>query len=250
VVILDKTDGVQVFDSDNVILIDKDSSDLVGIISPLISNTQMSFFKLSDSFSSAVRAFLAPGDLSLLPSKVTFRSTKKLWWFKELTVGRGDEFTDAQVQTYSYAGWLKRLWFSFARKASIVFTGLPLDSNGFYDTLDGAVELGLDFADVLDIEFSIIPDFGSIGIVELDRIKTITSLESRIAWFITRFDSAEEGLEGLIQSTKSALNRAKISLLVVFVGFSSYLVRSGLSAIGNRLLACSHAVLRSSRARL
>ena len=236
VMIFEKSNSVQVFNSDNVVVVDNFSGNLMRCIFSLIGNVFMSTLKLPNSFPSMVIAFLTSRNFALMPSKFPFRLTKVLRRIKEFAIGRSDEVTDTHVNTNDCASWLKRFWLSLTRKASVVFTRLTPDGNGLNYTFDRTVELDFDFANVLDIQLSVIPDSGSVAVCELDGLPSVLALETGISRLVTGFHTPKESLECFIQTAKSTLNRTEVGFLIVFVGFSGLLVRSRLIAIGNGFL--------------
>lgn len=234
--IFEKAVGVKILNSDKVIILHKLTSDLMSRIFSLVGNTLVGAFKVSDSLTSAVRAFLSSRYSTLLNLEFALRLTKKLRRFKEFTVGCGDKVANAHVQTDNGAGFLKRFCFNFAGEAGIVFTGLSSDSDGLYTALHLPVPLDFEFAYMLDIDLSVISDLRSISIGELNRLPSVTPFESWVSGLFARLRASEESLECLIESSERALYGTEVDFLIVFVSLPLLFVCGRLVTIRDRFL--------------
>ena len=246
--VLEKSDSVKVFHSDDVIFIHQLTCDFVSCILSLIGNMFVCPLKYSNSFMSAVRTFLSTRNFALLSSELVFRLAKVFGRFKEFAFRCGDKVTDTHVKSNNSSCWFKRLRFRLSREAYIVSSSLALDNCGLDIANNRTMPFDFDFADMLDIELTVIAGLDSIAIGELDRVKAVTAFEARVSGLsFAGLYSAEEGTERFIEPFKRALNRTEVSSLIVFVGFSGYLVGCRLVSIGNRLLRFFPRVLSFSK---
>jgi hypothetical protein len=233
--ILQKSIGVKILNGDKVIVLHKLSGDFVSRVFSLIGDMLVSALKISDSLTSAVRAFLSTCDFTLLASDFSLRLAEILRRFKEFAVGRGDEVADAQIKANNSISWFKRFCLNFTREANVVFPGLPSQSNGLNLALDFPMPPDFEFADMLDIQLPVVPDFRPIAVGKLNRFPAAASLESWIAGLLASLHASEESLKRFIKTAESALARAKICPLIVFVYLPFFLVCRRLVAVGYRL---------------
>jgi len=204
VMIFHKTECIKVFDSYNIVSINDAFSYLMSGIKTLIGNMFMQPLKLSDGFTSAVRAFLSSRYHALNPSQLLLGLTKILRRGKEFAVGCSDKIRDAHIQTNYCAGFFKRFWDTVSGKADIVSVSLPSDDSRLDNAINMTVELDFDIADILGIELAIF-DADAVIVGILDRIKSVVCLESWVSGRIAGLDSTEKSFEGFIQTTEGAL---------------------------------------------
>lgn len=246
VVILQETLSVKIFHSDEVIPFHKVSGNVVGGITALIGDVLMKSLEFQNSFTSTVRAFLSASHFTLKSSELPFRLAQIFGRSKELTIRSSYQIANTHVKTHKCSCWLKEFRDVFHRKADVVSISLPFDDSCFDDAVNRAMQPDFDVANMLDIQgFAFDSDAVIVG--ELHRVKPVTSFESWVSGCFTGFHSTKERPKCFVQSAESALRGTEVGLLVIFVRFSGYLVRSGLLAVGNRFFAFFPGGLSSSK---
>ena len=233
VVVSQKTFRVKIFNSNEIVAFHKVSGNFVGSITPLISNVLVKSLEFQNSFTSTIRTFLSASYFALKSSQLPFGLAQIFGRSKELAIRSSYQIANTHVKAHKCSCWLKKFWSVFHRKADVISISLSLDYCCFDDTVNRAMQLDFDVANMLDIQgFAF--DSHAVIVGELHRVKSITSFESWVSECFTSFYSAKERSVRLIKPAKGALARAEVGLLVVFVGFPCCLVRNRLLTVGNR----------------
>jgi len=95
--ILNQTLCIQVFNSDDIILTNKLFGYFMRCITSLVSDMLVATLKVTDRFSSVLRAFNLASNRTLESSKFFLRIPKMLRWLKEFTIGSCNKVTNKAV---------------------------------------------------------------------------------------------------------------------------------------------------------
>ena len=246
VAVLQETLSVKIFHSDEVIPFHKVSGNVVGGITALIGDVLMKSLEFQNSFTPTIRAFLSASYLALKSFELPLGLAQIFGRSEELTIRSSYQIANTHVKTHERSCWLKKFRDVFHRKAGVISTSLPFDYCCLDDAVNRAMQPDLDVANMLDIQgFAFDSDAVIVG--KLHRVKPVTSFESWVSRCFTGFHSTKERPKCFVQSAESALTGTEVGLLVIFVRFSGYLVRSGLLAVGNRFFAFFPGGLSSSK---
>ena len=215
--VLNHVFDIKSFYSKTIIGVHERMSSLVAKIKPLICNLFMVSCNQQTSFYSAVGSFLSTTKSSLSIDKRFFCISKILRRFYLMTITGGDKGIKTNINPYLSSSFVEGDNLTFRGKANIPFI-IP-SSNGkrlnlandrsmpFYFNTTYILKIKLIFFNLATISKS------SIG----NSIKSISRFKTRIPRLFSIFNSAEECLKRLIQSSQCLLQRAIIADSKAFI---------------------------------
>lgn len=205
---------VQVFDSDETVLLHEPSRELVLEIPPLVGNVLVQPSDLAAQLSISTTAPFAASTLALEQGQFLFGLAKPTGVLDHLASGEGSEVSQAHIDPHS------RTYLQFdvevgqldlendvpvAQPVTLEDRHLDLASVG-----DRAMLKEPDETHVLDIESALFePD--PIVVDVADRLEPSSALEAWIAGFLPLFDAPEEGFKSLVETTKGLLERGVVA---------------------------------------
>lgn len=217
-----KTFDVEIFDRDQVVMLNKMRRDLVLKIGTLIENLLMNVAENGNRFSATVRSLLSAGNPTLCDTELPLSRFVAPRIINLSPVRERGEGLNANVDTDSVINGGERIGGNvITRYYSEPSAALAFDADLFDRSNDFAVQSYFDQSDVTEAQFAIYK-LKPLSIEE-KTIETLGGLEARIARTLTRLTSSVKRPKSLINLAKGLVTHARLYIEIVSV----YLANAG-----------------------
>lgn len=231
-VIPDHARNIQILDSNQAVIVDKPTADIMVEVYALLCNMRVRSLKQLHSLTPAIRTFLSSGYLALSNAKFLLRFPVIARIVNLCSIGKRSERSKAHVNPYLLSARQQRLRFTLTGKQSEPATRLTLDCERFSYALNWSVKFDFNLADFQDPQFiSAKNSFQSL--TEGDAVVAAIGAESWIARLLLSLDAAKESVKRKGYSLEYILKNADSYLRELFShGFNAYEL-AGLIKVGN-----------------
>lgn len=216
--IADHVLDLQVLNRNHAVLVDDSARDLVCKVHALISDLLMLPGQLLDGLSPITPAFLSSAHSTLSYSDISLGISKEPRIFNKLSVAGNSKVFNANIDANRRFPFGQRIDCNLAGEYGVPLGPFSLEGKRFYLSFERAVHLNFDNADALNLQPVVGRDVTPIAPCRKgEAVKAVSSLESGVAWFFTRFHAAEESLVSLVCAAKDILTARVICKFKVAV---------------------------------
>jgi hypothetical protein len=199
---------VQIFHSDQTVIVDEPARKFVVKVRALISNVRVNPLEQLHSLTSALRAFLSSRNLSLCAPELCLCLSIPARIFNFRPVVKGSERGESNVNADPRGAFRQRLGFTLDAETGVPLASLALDVKFFNLTFERAMKFDLNEPDLGDMEFRALKRISDPS--ERERVVSSGTSKSWIARLLFAPHPAKERLEGFIHALQNIFDRVRV----------------------------------------
>jgi hypothetical protein len=201
---------VQVFDNNRSEVLNQPERETVLKFVPLVSYSSVNLLKQCNGFATAMRAFLASGNLPLRAAKSGFGLPipARVWNWRAISESR--KIFQTQINSDCVVKGWQGLGFAFNREAHVPLAAFALHGDRFNRARNGAVQLDFALPDTLNTEH-VASEPDAITVTgERDAVEATARLESRESGLLMPLHAKKERFVRLVHAAKNILAAREI----------------------------------------